>query len=646
MNVKLDIEKIRELTKQYKKFNESNKKIYDMLLTEKVEENWEDNYHLIDHDWIINRKNTISFDELDKQNSDGDENSICKFLQENIKSNNLENLNNIGIYCLKGQNNYLDPMKTFDIISDEVWRLFHSKNENDKYNGKVSLLKGNRKILIHIDENIYYIKYLTNLDKILFGEFVIIFNSEEIGEKNIILKDLAKSNIYDWMKKNDFNPNEKIFKINKYKIPFDIEQKTNNYYNQKMSFSFDVERDCCKDANKYASFSKASYSFPYSFYNNNSNNNFLDSIEFSSFFSEIENFRIIQKYDQTTNVCSIMRYLSLISPFAVYFTNKFKDNTVFSKFQSKSLLNLIRDFFINLFENIKTPYAPKDFTEYIQKKTKINIKEEQDPFIFLDYLMKYINKRLDRFDTDIEYHFNDILDKIKKELYNDIEKILNKNNSIIGKYFLGIKLEAYKCDKCNKIIERKIPFNILDIDYKGIVNELQNKDISIVGFNIDNLLEYYFLLKKIENKEKTIIDCPECENKLIIIGRKIIDYPEYLIIRLNKGKFNEKDGFEENESFAINYENIENFEIYSSEKITNEKINSKKYVIVNMVNSYKDKNIRFLCICKSPYGPKNKEIWIKFKCNEPPSRLNGGFKEDEESDPYILFYKLENKKNK
>ena len=84
-----------------------------------------------------------------------------------------------------------------------------------------------------------------------------------------------------------------------------------------MSFSFDVERDCCKDANKYASFSKASYSFPYSFYNNNSNNNFLDSIEFSSFFSEIENFRIIQKYNETTNTCSIMRCLSLIPPFVV-----------------------------------------------------------------------------------------------------------------------------------------------------------------------------------------------------------------------------------------------------------------------------------------------------------------------------------------
>ena len=91
--------------------------------------------------------------------------------------------------------------------------------------------------------------------------------------------------------------------------------------------------------------------------------------------------------------------------------------------------------------------------------------------------MKYINKRLDRFDTDIEYHFNDILDKIKEELYNDIETIFNTNNSIIGKYFLWIILEAYKCDKCNKIIERKNSFNILDIDYKGIVNALQNKDI-------------------------------------------------------------------------------------------------------------------------------------------------------------------------
>ena len=111
--------------------------------------------------------------------------------------------------------------------------------------------------------------------------------------------------------------------------------------------------------------------------------------------------------------------------------------------------------------------------------------------------MKYINKRLNRFDSDIDFYFNDILDKINGELYNDLEQIFNKNSSIIGKFFLGIILEIYKYDKCNKKIEKMNPFNIIDIDYKEILNKLQNKNNSNVGYIIDNLLEYYFLVKKL-----------------------------------------------------------------------------------------------------------------------------------------------------
>ena len=69
-DIDLNNEKIRNLVKdQYQKFTESKKKLFDMLLSEKVQENWEDNYHLINHDWIIKWKETISFDKLDKQNS-------------------------------------------------------------------------------------------------------------------------------------------------------------------------------------------------------------------------------------------------------------------------------------------------------------------------------------------------------------------------------------------------------------------------------------------------------------------------------------------------------------------------------------------------------------------------------------------------
>ena len=51
-----------------------------------------------------------------------------------------------------------------------------------------------------------------------------------------------------------------------------------------------------------------------------------------------------------------------------------KELTIFSNFQSTSLLNLIRGFFLNLLENllekVKDPYRPEDFTKYVSEKAK------------------------------------------------------------------------------------------------------------------------------------------------------------------------------------------------------------------------------------------------------------------------------------
>ena len=84
-----------------------------------------DNYHLINHDWIIKWKETISFDKLDKQTSNEIKNSICDFIQENTKSNYIKNLTNIGNYCLKDNNK--DIMKSFDIIEILIVYIVYCK---------------------------------------------------------------------------------------------------------------------------------------------------------------------------------------------------------------------------------------------------------------------------------------------------------------------------------------------------------------------------------------------------------------------------------------------------------------------------------------------------------------------------------------
>ena len=664
------------LAKQFQKFKELNTKLCDMLTSEEVQKNWEENYHLIDHDWLVNWKDIISFDELDKQNSEGDINDIIE-----RKINKIQNSNNKEFCCLKEKDVVIDPMKPFDIISDEVWKLFVLKNKSNNNSGKVSLLKGKGKILIRLDENNYYIKYLTNLEGNLFGEFIIVFVSGENKEKLEIIEDIAESNIYIWMKKIGFKTNEKQFTVTKYKIPFDIKQKTNNYVSPNVSF--DTNR--ALDVSKYGLSSSISYSFACSCFSNSSSFSFTDSSEFRNFFSHIQNFRIIQKCDETSNILSIMRCLSLIGPFAEYFMSNFNGIKIFSKFGSSSLINLIREFFLNLYSDEKSEYPSDKFIVKILKNFGIEIKKEQDPFDFVDKIMKYINQKLIPF-KDFDDFFNIISDKIKGKLYKDLnedediekdlKKIIHENRSIIGKCFLGIILEKYRCDKCEKDIKKLKAFNIMDIDYKGIIDELDSKYNSFVGIDMDFFLEPYFLQKKIEKMEKPIIVCTKCGRELKIKekGREIIYYPEYLIIRLNKGTFDENKGFEDQiSSLYKDYIKIEDLEKYSSDKIINENISSMKYVLIHMINSYEDqkkKNIRFLSICKSPFVDKM-DIWIRFRCNKPPIRitdplrdepyknnknkhLNNQYiteKEKEEenqnknhqSNPYILFYKLEKK---
>ena len=75
-------------------------------------------------------------------------------------------------------------MKSFDIISDDVLKLFDQKNENYEYNGKVSILKGNKKKIIRFNENTYSVRYLTNdIEDLINNEFIVNFNLPQNEEK-------------------------------------------------------------------------------------------------------------------------------------------------------------------------------------------------------------------------------------------------------------------------------------------------------------------------------------------------------------------------------------------------------------------------------------------------------------------------------
>ena len=637
MNSSINIEKIREFANQYEKYIESNKKLAEMISTEKTDEEWSDNYHLIDQDWLIKWKDIISFDKLIKLIKENNNINVLKFFEENIKKIDIDKLDNKSIYYDIDNIDKIDLMKPFDIITDEVWKLFDLKNENVKYNGKVSILKGNRKIIIRVDDNNYLVKYRTNDNENYFGEFVMIFKNQEKEDKKLILNKLSKSNIYNWMDEADFKYDEKTFTINKYKIPFDIIQKTNNYFSNDKSFD---SEDIDDELLNYSSSSRCSSFFPSISINNNSSSNFLSSDIFNRFFCDISNYRFIQKYYKTTNICCVMRCLSIIDPLVEYFMSNKKGMIIFLHFENKSLLNLIRDFFLNLWSNEKTPFQPKEFTKYILKKTQINIKEEQDPFLFLDFIIRYIKRKLQYIDG--QFNFYNITEYLKNISFsNDLNKIIKENNTIASKCFDGLMIEIYRCEKCKKNFETVKVFNIITIDYRKIINFLQNDEgNSFASLDIDDFLEYYFLRKTINNDKLESYDCPKCKTESKIIKKEILEYPQYLIIRLNEGEFKGDKGFDIKDDIPdinINIKKIKYMKIYHSKKYNNNNNNNKlEYNLISIINYLFDDKI-FISICKLKQM-FNKMRWVSFMCNSNPKELSGDFR-NSVSHPYILFYK-------
>ena len=630
---------IRKLADQCEKYIKSNNKLLEMISTEDIENKWSESFHLIDHDWLLNWKDVIAFDNLDKESYKGNKSNIDKYFDKNksININKIEKLDNSTIYYDKQKINAIDPMKSFDIVTDEVWNVLNINNDNLNFNGKISILKGNNKIIIKFDEDNYCVKYLTN-DQNIFGEFLVSFNSEDNSLKKQIIDEISYSNIYKWMEEINFKFDSKDFITTKYKIPFNIKQKSNNYKKDKKDdISFDISNYIFSEGLKYISFSNTSYSFACNSTENKMDFSFLNSSEFINYFSHTENFRLIRKYGRTSGLIEVIRCLSMIEPLAEYFMSNIGKFKIFSRFQSNSLLNIIRDFFQNFWSDEKSDYYPKQLTHYIKEKTAFNINEEQDPINFLDYVINHINNKLNKIDMNIDFNFNDIVTKKEKEkcsYLEDLKNISTKYNSISGKYFYGLMLYKYEFNKCKKEIEKVEAFNKIDLDYKNIINNILENNVDGYSFestSIDFLLKYYFL------SENTSILCPNCGIKAKMIKKEILEYPQYLIIRLNQGKFDAKKGFIENIEIPIQdikYEKITEISNNSGKNINFE------YNLIGMINyCNKDEKIYFLSIFKSPII-QFKDVWILFLCDAKPEQLVQSY-ENEYSKPYILFYKIQ-----
>ena len=609
-----DNKMIDKLAEQLQKYLESNKQLMEMISSEKASQEWSKNYHLIDHDYMIKWKNSFSFDNLKKSKNTLDKKDIHNFIKKNIQLEEIGKLNDQNLNYDKNNSSYVNSLKSYDIISNDVWKLFELKNENQKYDTNVSILKGNKKIIIRFDDNNYSVKYLRGDVQNLFGEFFLDFNKmgEELKKK--ILYEILENNIYKWMKKVKFQYNKKQFTINEYNVPIIITQKTNNYFDENITFK--ITKEMIKEGCNNISLSDSSFSFPLI----SSLNFSFSSSEISNFFNDIENFIIIQKYGQTSNICAVMRCLSMIEPLADYFMSNINAKKIFSKFQSFTLLNLTRQYFLALWSNEKEPYGPKDFLLNLKKKRNYQTSEEQDPIDFLNIIFDYINRKLNKLDYDLNYNFNDIEKNLVEKSYaKDLKSIIDKNNSIISKLFFGIIKEEYKCNNCNKNVKNISEFKIIDIDYIDIIKQFKEIDKSFDATDIDDFLIYYFLKKKIDNNNQLSKKCPLCQKDAKIISREILEYPSYLIIRLNRGKFDGEKGFIDNidiHDVKIKFDKILYIKNYRSSQIKDKENNNIKYELISMVNYYNSGETKeFISICRSPLVQNIKSAWISFACN-------------------------------
>lgn len=582
---------INEYVEQFTKYMESEKQLIEMLESEDVNININQIYHIYDTAWINSWKKIISFKELIKEDTE-DKKNVYEIIKKSLNSENLCNikLGNKGIYKEEKGKYLIKPMKPFVIISDEVWKLFSKNTKTKNCDGKISLLKGNKKIIIPLNNVCYSIRFLSKKNssnkKYIneYNEFIIEFISNSKKKQKTIIDEIANSNIDDWMKKIGFKFNAKQFPIKINEISFVIKQKYSNW-----------------------------------------------------------NFKSIKKYRKTSNISAVMRALSTIEPLTDYFMNNINEQS--------ELLNSFKEYFKKLWLNEEEIFMPKKFCESIRNlkdEDTFNIKEEQDPIKFLRLILDYLNENLNKKDNDLNFNFNNInkiLSKLSKkpEYLNDLDKIIKESNSIIGKLFYGLMLEVYRCENCKKnIIEKIKKFDVIDIDYKGVMDKIREDSNSYAG---DNLKEIDFYIKqdlKIDNKKHSKVKCNICQNDAEF-KKEILAYPPFLLIRLNRGEV--KGLYVDSQKFLNNYDKNTFMEGILSDIIKNHNQKNIEYELISMVNftKIKDKTkneekIEFINISKSPFLIEDK-IWISFICNRKPVELGDSYDNDI-SWPCILFYKL------
>ena len=341
-------------------------------------------------------------------------------------------------------------------------------------------------------------------------------------------------------------------------------------------------------------------------------NSFLQCLyhipEFTNFFIQDKNFlnlkeetftkeeKIIINDNIIPNNSLSFKYLEVL--YHLYY--KKEKNKYIKYYSPKSLLYFLYNENKNIFEKNKEN-NPKDLYKYFIKRLKMELNEKEK----LKNLTQEDQSNLLISSENIEISY-------KKYLAN----FQFKNDSIIDKYFAGIKLIDYQCETCKYSGNDFKDFYYLDFSLSNIA---KNLDENIKQINLKDCFKYYFTTL-IENQNCKI--CDNLEKTLSISSKKIYLSPKILVLFI--GDIKQKGNL-----FKLDMEI--NINEYLKEQ-------NNGYKLIGMITYFQQKGSsgKYFAYC---YDNKEK----KFNCifDESIYEVNDVLKDIETAYrlPYILFYK-------
>ena len=209
----------------------------------------------------------------------------------------------------------------FNLITKNAWDSFvnDQRHENDS---RILIKKGNKKIIIKLEDNCFIILYLNNKDispiKIddYLNEIEIKIKNKNV-ESSILIKEIIKDDIYNWLKKINYQQNKVQYNYNNFDLDIIPKNRKEIYFNDNLSA---IKKDRKKEAKIIKAKEKK-------FIKN------LNSI----------NKIMVVKFTNTSYIIASMFSLSQIPEFSDYF---YADNNNFEYFSR--ILFLLKEYLKNL----------------------------------------------------------------------------------------------------------------------------------------------------------------------------------------------------------------------------------------------------------------------------------------------------------